>query len=245
MMIFFIHISHAETIIIGTDINDWYPYTFMKDNKPAGIHIEIVMKAFQITEHTLVFRALPWKRCLKGIKTGELNAVVSASYKKDRAEYMIYPTDAMNTRKSRWRITQVSYIIVTRKDTNYIYKGDLTTLPEPILAPLGYSIVDDLRTEGINIKTEYTTQYCIQTINRLQTGSLILTPGNAEMINKTLSSENKLTIHTKPIKSKSYFMTFSIKMPKLSRKEIELVWDEIENIRNNESYMNQLLSKYR
>ncbi len=234
----------AVELKICTDNNYWYPYTYMEHEKSLGMHVDMVRQALKNTGHKAIFTPLPWKRCLKEMEKGQYNAVVSASYKPDRAEYLIYPPDAQVGKESKWRIMQVSYAVVTHINNKYQFTGDLNTLPEPVRAPFAYSIAEDMRSAGINVKTDYNIIECVKKLLRSQNGVVIMPPRNAEILNNKGIGNYKLNIHKIPIKSKSYFIAFSKVNPLFSQEEIRKIWNEILRLREDNVYMQKLFDKY-
>ena len=236
-------VTSAKTITICTDRSNWYPFTFRVKGNSAGLHVDIVTKALVQLGYQAVFTPLAWKECLEKTGTGSYDALVSGSYKAKRAQSLIYPSDAATAVKSEWRIMQVEYVLITPEAHSYKYDGDIKTLPIPVRAPLGYSIVDDLRAKGLKVITNNTTRN-LKSIDRMQKGCVITPPENAVRLIKMLGLENKLKIHPKPVKSKSYFMLFSKKTENFSQPEIKKIWDEIVKLRDDEQFIKQLFEKY-
>jgi polar amino acid transport system substrate-binding protein len=221
----------AEFINICTDSNYWYPYSYEENGVAKGTHIDIVTAALTSLGHQFKLTPLPWKRCLSGTGTGKYNALISASYQPGRAEYLIYPGGAATSKKSPWRIGQVKYVIVSNADDPYEYDGNLNSLPHPVRAPLGYSIVDDLEKESIEVKTSHSTLDNAKLLVRTKKGVLITPPENAMKLNEDTRFREKLKIHDVPIASKSYYFVFSKKNPNLKQDEIEGIWKKIRKLR--------------
>ncbi len=236
--------AHAGNLQICTDINYWYPYTYESNGKAKGIHVDIVSLALKNLGHDFTFTPLPWKRCLKEAQSGKYSAVVSGSYKTERAKKLLYPPDASHAKKSRWRITQVEYVVVSHIENAYDFKGDLKTVPGPVRAPLGYSIVEDLKKQGIDVITASSTYNNFRQLVNSKRGVVISPPQNALKLNNYPEFAGKLQIHSTPIKSKSYFLLFSKVYPGLYEHERQKIWDEIMNIRKNKDYMDNLLNSY-
>ncbi len=236
--------SQKVTINIVTDQAYWYPFIYSQNDLAKGIHIDIVKKALLKLNYIPKFYPKPWKRCLRDIKKGSYDGIVSASCKPERAEYLIYPEDAKNLTKSLWRITQVEYIAITYFNSSYIFNGDVKSLPLPVRAPLGYSIVDDLKAAGIHVLEAPDTIDCARQLIKSKRGSFITHPQNAIGILYDNQFKGKLKIHPQPIKSKSYFMAFSIRNQKFDRKIIMEIWNEIVKVRNDKDFMKGLYNKY-
>ncbi len=238
------HGIHAETLEISTDSSKWYPYTYEENGKSKGMHIDIVTQALKNLGHKAAYSPLPWKRCLRMAQTGKYNAVISASYKPERSEYMYYPPDAAFSSKSKWRITQVEYVVVTHIDSHYVFEGDIKTLPKPVRAPLGYSVVDDLEAKGIKVTTAPNITDNMVDLVRLRRGVVITPPTNVKLMQQDPRFSNQLRIHEVPFVSKSYFMPFSKKNPKVNQEEMVRIWKEIARLRDDEQFMRQLTIKY-
>ncbi len=235
---------HAETINIGTDASRWYPYTYEENGEAKGIHIDMVREVMKNLGHTAVFTPLPWKRCLKLTEVGEFNAIVSASYKPKRAEYLRYPPDAASSSKSKWRTTQVEYVVVSYANSKYVFEGDLATLPRPVRAPLGYSIVDDLKAKGINVVTAPNFTDNMRALIQSKRGVVITPPLNAEVMHKDPRFSEQFRVHETPVASKSYYMPFSKKNSGISEQEMGRIWEEIARLRDNTQYMLELTTRY-
>lgn len=236
--------SRAETVKICSDLNFWYPFTMVEDGKAVGIHIDIVNEALSNLGMNAKFRPLPWKRCLNEAKVGSVDAIATASYKTDRAEYLHYPEDASTATKSKFRVAQVEYVVVTTADNPYEFNGDIHSLPEPVRAPRGWSIVSDLTNQGINVDSQAAgDEVNIKKLLRQGKGSLVTIPDVVQELEKRPEYQGKLKVSSTPIKSKSYFLPFS-KKTKISKEHIEKIWAEIAKIRDNPEKMAAIASKY-
>lgn len=241
-------------ITICTDSNFWYPFTYVKeDNKQAsGLHIDIITQALKNLGYEPNYKPMPWQQCLKEGKTGLVDAVATVSYKKDRALYLDYPSDAMDAEsgaKSKERVTQVEYRVITsRKDekgqpNNYRFQGDVKTIPAPVRIASGYSIVDTLELAGLKVEENPHSIDNFKKLIKEKRGSVI----DLEDVTKHLGMQpeynGKMIISDQPIFSKSYFLAFS-KDGKIKQDAQKKIWAEIAKVRENSSQMTQFLEKY-
>jgi len=234
----------SDDITICTDLNFWYPFSFEENNISKGLHIDIVTYALQSIKLNPVFKPLPWKRCLIAAQHGEFDAVVAASYKPDRAELFYYPTNAAIDNKSHYRITQVEYIIVSFKDDPYEFNGNIKTLPNPIRVPAGYSLIDDLKKEGLSVETSKGDINNLKKLARDKSGVVITLEEIVRMlIKKEPHLLNQLKVHHNPFKSKSYYMIFS-KAGKITPNMRHTIWKKIAEIRDDDTIMEKLLKNY-
>ncbi|WP_019613494.1 substrate-binding periplasmic protein [Psychromonas ossibalaenae] len=245
VILFYTNLVFAQVQLkICTDASTWYPFTFEKDGISKGIHIDLVKQACEKLNWRCSFKPLPWKRCLQESFQGKYDAIVSASYTGQRAKHLYYPEIIVpGVKKSKWRITQLEYIVVTHPSLKYKFTGDLSTLPKPIRAPLGYSIVDDLREKGIEVLTDQKAETNFIKVIKAKRGSIISPHGTAKLLIDKFNLDASTQIHEKPIASKSYFMPFSKKTKALQKQRIE-IWKTIISIRENQELYNKIISSY-
>jgi len=74
----------AETIKISA--TSWIPYT-SKDLKSGGFLTEICQVALEKAGYKSKVKFTPWKRAVNMTKTGKSDALIGASYTKERTEY--------------------------------------------------------------------------------------------------------------------------------------------------------------
>jgi len=234
---------HAQTVRIGFDQNLWYPFSYLDNGEPKGLHFDIVNLALKNLKYKVSYEAFPWKRCLVMAKHGFIDAVLNASYKPERAEYLIYPPDAAILKKSDYRITQVEYSIISHRDEPYEFDGNVNSIPKPIRITLGYSVADDLKKDKIPIHETPSDLNSIKMLIRDRAGSAIALGETARFLMKKAEFKNRLYISKKTFKSKSYFFVFAknYSIPKI---EQTAIWNEIKRIRENDELMEKLIKKY-
>ncbi len=237
-------VSAKETITVCSDNNFWYPFTMVEDGKAVGVHVEIISRALSNLGYDVEFKPLPWRRCLLQGKSGVVDAVATASYKPDRAEYLQYPDDAATAKTSVHRVTQVEYVVVTNAHDAYEYQGDIKTIPMPVRAPRGYSIVSDLKAQGLKVDSRSAGDEAnLQKLLREQNGSIVTIPEVIRQLEQRSDYKGKVNISTRPVKSKSYFLPFS-KKSKLSQVQVAAIWAEVSKIREDHALVAEIVSKY-
>lgn len=233
----------GKAIKIATDENMWYPFSFNKNGKSKGLHIDIVTMALRNLNYSPTLKPLPWKRCLKYMETGKFDAVVGASYKTKRAQYMHFPPKAQSSKKSEYRITQVEYSIINHKDSPYEFKGDVKTLPLPIMTVLGYSIGDDLEAQKIKVSRNTSDINNFNQLVHRKKGTIVTLAGVAKLLEQQPRYKGKIKISKMPYKSKSYYFAFS-KRSNFSEAERVKIWEEVKKIRENKDIMAKLYKQY-
>lgn len=238
-----IPVTQSKVLEIQTD-NDWFPYTYEIENESLGIHVDIVREALIALKYEFKFVPYPWKRCLTNLEFGNVEVILSASYKDQRAIYAHYPPDATTAIKSNWRIDQVEYVLLTRKDELYEFNGDFSMIPQPVNVAFGAAIGDYLREKGIEVIENVKNRGNISMLLAHRAASIAMNPLLAENFNQNSEFKGKLKIHQLPLRSKSYFLIFS-KIGLLSTFERNRIWKAITQVRDNKPLMLKILNKYK
>jgi len=69
-LISYTNLSAREVVLVGDD--GYPPYSYIENGEPKGIYVEVLRKIFKkIDGYEVKFKMLPWKRCIKNIKTGK------------------------------------------------------------------------------------------------------------------------------------------------------------------------------
>lgn len=231
----------ARTFQVCSDENYWYPFTFTKGGQVAGLHVDIISQAMRNLGHQIVFKPLPWQRCLAEAQAGHFDAVATASYKPERAEFLVYPEDATG-KKSKWAVSQVEYVVVTPVAAGYQYGGDAKTLPPPVRIPRGYSVADEIKKQGVSVDDGAAgDEQNFAKLARDGKGSVVTLPEIAEKQLKNPAYAGKLAVSETPYTTKSYFLPFG-KAAKVSPEDMKKVWAEIAKVRD--SKLAEFAAKY-
>jgi len=234
----------GEPLKICTDLNFWYPFTYVKEGKSVGLQLDIISSAADKVGVSIEYTPLPWKRCLKEAEIGSYDGIAVASYKDTRAEFMFYPSDAGTVNRSAQRVMQVEYIVVTPTSNDYQYNGDVSTLPTPVRVPRGYSIADDLKKKGVEVDSGASgDENNIKKMLRAGKGSLVTLPKVVEILGEKPAFKGKMKVSTQPLKSKSYFLAFS-KKGRSEEGVRQKLWREIALVRDDVAFMQAASSKY-
>lgn len=80
----------ADTIVVG--MNAWAPFRFIKDEKVSGIDHELWKRIGKALDIEVEYLQCPWKRCLKLMQDGLIDAMGGLAYREERAAYITYTT---------------------------------------------------------------------------------------------------------------------------------------------------------
>lgn len=236
-------------IMICTDTNFWYPFTYVKNQEPVGLHIDIISMALRDLGYEPKFKATSWKQCLSDAEHGLVDAVATASYRDDRAVYLNYPAGAAVDKKSPWRVSQVGYVLITPtfnkqgEKNDYQFNGDFKMVPQPVRVPIHYSVAKDLDKEGLKVREGKNSLYNFKQLVQTRTGSVVDIEDVALHFATQPQFAEKFIIQKRHLNSKSYFLAFS-KSGSVKLYESNAIWKEIAKIRDNSKLMAEFLKKY-
>ncbi len=88
----------AEKLVFAT--SEWPPYAFTKDGQPSGINVEIIVELCKRLGMESEIRVLPWQRALNYVEGGKVDAIFSVRHTDERATFLHYPAESINTEKT-------------------------------------------------------------------------------------------------------------------------------------------------
>lgn len=118
-----------------------------------GAAIEIIQELDRKLPNTdIEFIRAPWKRCLKELKLNKVDAVIGR-YTLERSEFAIYPRQVNGMIDTTKAFSTTSSCLI--HDVSLPLKWDGKSLiieqPEGLIAPMGYSVVEDLKLLGFDV----------------------------------------------------------------------------------------------
>ncbi|MBF0224058.1 MAG: transporter substrate-binding domain-containing protein [Desulfobacterales bacterium] len=241
---------NAKTINLTIDERYWYPFAYIENDQPKGMHVDIIKEALKNLGYEIKIKPLPRKRSIMSCEEGEVDGVISIAFHPELAKSLEFPSDAANppqsqwgTKESKWRIMQVDQMIVTLIDNNYEFDGDMKSIPNPVRVPRGETIIADLEKFGLYVEEAREDNQNFGKLLRDKDGSVITSSIMAENMDNTPEFKNKFRIQAIPLASQSYFLAFSLKST-LNADEKNKIWDEIKRLRDDYVFMLVMFSQY-
>ena len=184
----------------------------------------------------------PWKRCLVKLKEGEVDSLFNSSFKEERKLFGRYPTKNGQIDRGR-RITTISYYFYKMKESAFSWDGKQVSNPQAIIgAPLGFSIVDDLKNMNLEVVQTHATLSNLQKLTRSMISVVALQEVTADYYVNNFNQFKELLKVKPPLKTQPYYLMishqFSQQHPKLSEK----IWDAIAQLRQEK--LTELTQKY-
>jgi polar amino acid transport system substrate-binding protein len=113
--------AEQETIVFVYE--NYPPYEYMDNGVNKGIDIDIIREVCKQIGIVPEFKEYPWKRALKYVEVGKVDAIFSLFKTPERTKFLYYPTTSVNTEKTS---------LFTLKENNYKV-NKLSDLKEKII----------------------------------------------------------------------------------------------------------------
>lgn len=218
------------SISVAIPTADGHP--FIKEDigrevKDPGIYVEFLRILEKELNINIKIVRYPWKRCLSFIKSGEVDGVISASYKLEREKLGVYPKKNGEIDPSR-QFESGDYNLFVKKGSNISWDGKkFLNLKGTINAQLGFSIVSFLKDRGIKVNEVSTPKKAFELLSLGHGSGAVI----HSVIGEILLFEHKnIMIINPPIASKPYYLLMSHQIYKSNAMFIEKFWDKVGEV---------------
>lgn len=236
---------HAhEPVRLCYDDADNFPWLYKSGQ---GLNNKLVEMAAQYSGLQVVQIALPWKRCLNSIATGEVAGGFAASHTDDREAYAAYPRTADGKLDPSRRIKTDGYSLYRLKGSTAHWDGkQFVNLSGRIGSQLGYASTTELRKHGAPV---YESNDSPETaMKRLMAGDLellaLMTQEGDEQLNNP-EIARKVEKIASPFVEKPYFVIFNKEFQRTNGKTVEIFWAGLANARESAQFKGWLREKPR
>ena len=228
-------VSAAELVRAAYEDKPLPPFYMGSGAEPdpvaPGVSVELLREAAAAAGIEIQFVRLPWARCLKSLKSGEVDAIFNASFKEERQEAGVYPMVAGKPDPAR-RIANLSYMLYRLKDGPVSWDGKAMGGLDggPVGIQAGYSVAEDLARLGLKPEEAADTvtnfkklaSRRIAAVAQLEVaGDSVLGRGDFPTIEKAQP----------PLVTKDYFLMFSHQFYDSRRATAEKLWAKLAEMR--------------
>jgi len=185
----------------------WAPFSYQEGDEVKGVITDVVRKVFHDIGVPVEFQVFPWKRAVNMLKKGQGDALYSASYKAQRATFLIYPKQP---------IYKVKYLFYAKKGSGFTFDGDVAQLSGKIGAIRGYAY-----TQAFWDTPQACDNHCyeIEEVNSLEQnfkkllkGEIVAFPASQKVAEAMMKKEgytaDQFDVSTTALATKDYFLTF-------------------------------------
>ena len=255
LIIFFISISpiiffidafaeKPEQIIVALNEKPSFPNRGRigtEKSKHPGVAFDTLRLIEERIGIPIKFSRLPYKRCLLHMQFGEVDAVMTGSYKAEREKQGVYPKKN-NIIDTDRRVYNSSYYLYIHRDSKVQWNGStFKNLNDAIGAELGFSIINNLKEWGAEVRTFPKAEACFKLLanNRLSGVAAHDSTGGS-----FLYKYKNLKRLSTPLKTKAYYLLFSHQFYNAHPELSETIWDIIVELRESTNEWQDLKEKY-
>lgn len=215
------------------------------DMKKPGVAVETLKMLEGKLGIKVSFVRMPWKRALESeLKAGTVDGAFTASYKKEREEFGVYPKTKDGKLDEDRRYGTTAFYFYKLKKANLEWDGKmLKNLKGNIGGTFGYSIVDDLKKMGYGVETSPASLNDMKKIvaGRIDICAALESEGD-NLLKKTPEFSAAIEKMEPPIVTKGYYIMLSKQFVEKNPILSEKIWDAIKEIR--EKNMSEIMDKY-
>jgi len=208
-----------------------------------GIAVEMAEAAAKSCGLAPTFTRYPGGRLLALAAENTIDGVVMLSYNRERLALGAYPMKG-DAADPDFQISSLSYAFYVRSDSAVTWNGmEITGLSRPIGANFGWSIVDDLKKDGLAVEPAKDTANNFNKLlgGRIDAVATHTTIGDAYLAHHGL--DGKVKRLAPPISTKPYYLIFSRAWHDSHPELAQCLWNSIADQRRQD--MPALLERYR
>lgn len=203
------------------------------DPVAPGVSVELLREAAAAAGIEIQFVRIPWARCLKSLKSGEIDAIFNASFKEERQEAGVYPMAAGKPDGSR-RIANLSYVLYRLKDGPVTWDGKAVGGLDgsPVGIQAGYSVSEDVARLGLKPEESADTITIFKKLasRRIAVVAQLEASGDAALARGDFPAIEKMQ---PPLVTKDYFLMFSHQFYDSRRATAEKLWAKLAEVREH------------
>lgn len=195
-------------------------------SKP-GVAIEMIERAAAACGVAPTLSRYPGGRLLARIGDNTIDAVALLSFNRDRLALAAYPMKG-DAADPDFQIASLSYAFYVRTGSPVTWDGmEVTGLEKPIGANLGWSIVDDLKKQGLAVEPAKDTENNFNKLlgGRIDAVATHVTIGDAYIAEKGLAG--RVTRLEPPISTKPYYLVLSHAWRDAHGEAADCLWQSI------------------
>ncbi|MGN7613452.1 substrate-binding periplasmic protein [Magnetococcales bacterium HHB-1] len=215
------------------------------DWQHPGITLELLKRVSERLDIPFIFQRTPYKRMLYLLENNVVDAAFNASYKPEREKIGVYPRKAgwPDTRRA---LVSYAYHLYVPKGSLIFWDGDkIHNLNGTVGAITGYSIISDLKKQGVTVESEADVDI---NFNKMNHGRLAAS-AELEVMADTLRRQNPARYGDiiklmPPLKVKPNYLLFSHRFYQQNKALAEKIWNDIVIVKEDPQFKQAMQKRY-
>lgn len=241
-------VLHAEVLFtVAYEDKTQFPYYIGEGSAippRPGAAVELVLLLEQEVPGLKVeLRRYPWKRCLSALEGGEVDGIFNASFKPERMQLGAYPWKDGGVDTTR-RLTTITYALYSIRGNTMQWDGSSFGNHDGVIgAPLGYSIVGDLKQLGVTVEEASSSEQNLRKLlsDRVAMVALQDVTGDFLLARHPVEFQTVRKIDP-PLDIKPYYLMISYQFKNRHPQLAEDIWNAVARLR--EERLEALMRRY-
>ena len=224
----------AETLTVCIGNRDYPPLFFLGHDGQAQW---LVRKAVARQGDTVSFVAVPWRRCLYGLRSGAYAAALPVVANRSFAPLYAFPMRKGAVDPAQG-VATISHLVVRRVGSTSDWDGvKFSGLNTPVLYPAGIVVVADALA-ALGVERDDATTGEEQTLLKLLSrgGDLAVIHAGAAGLLVWAPFKGRLEVLPQPLLTTTAYLAFNRAFHDSHRAYAEAVWREIERLRGSDEW---------
>jgi polar amino acid transport system substrate-binding protein len=238
-------LARADSIQFCFEDQPYLPYlsdpSVASDNK--GLLVDLVEAAASMQGISISLERMPWKRCLRSLEQGTIDAAFAIIWTQERDQLFAYPMSNSGVPDSSMRIWRARYEVFAHEDMPLQWDGStFSNVRYGLSAPKGYVAREKLESKGLLYENELNPDrgFKLVSLQRLD-GYIVEKLIGLEAL-KRLNIDNVKIRFEQPYMQSDWFVAFSKQKYAQNKQLVETFWQQLRKARNDNE--TKLIEKY-
>jgi polar amino acid transport system substrate-binding protein len=215
----------------------------------TGLNFDLLKRVEALTGEQFVYQALPWKRCIAYVASGEIDGVLGAAQSAERRQFAAFPQDEKGQERSGASLYTDDFLVYLRSDSKVTWDGhQFKNVNGAIAAQAGFVVAGQLQKLGYQVnERSKTAENGLRLVLIKEVDAAVLQGPQALQLQRKDPRFNT-SINVLPQPFSRLHLHLMIAKPSYAKdpKRIEAIWQAIEKVRASSAYQThekEVLSK--
>jgi len=212
-----------------------FPWVFTHNGQSEGLDIRL-MRLVEVELNTAIqLISLPWKRCLKSMKIGQVDGAFASSFKQERLSMGVYPRNKQKKLDTARQIHMSSYSLYTTPESGLQWDGvRFNNLKGKLSAQLGFSIVDKLTVLGARVREVKGPERALtDVLSKISVGAALQTDRADFVLSNSETLKDHLIKLPIALSEKPYYLMLSFNLTKNNPDFAIRIWNAVAKVRDS------------
>ncbi|WP_168206461.1 ABC transporter substrate-binding protein [Labrenzia sp. PHM005] len=226
--------ARAAELTIALEDAEYFPWQL---ESGIGADTYLIETAARNLGHRLIFKRVPWTRCLNQIGNNKFDGCYSASFEPERMKHGVFPMAGDRPDPAK-RLHSESYSLYVQDQSSVNWTGaGFENLNGDIGAIFGYSIIEHLKNNNANVYEAHSLERLFKMLDAGRLDAVASLTLQADyIIQRTPGYGERILKAEIPLAEKHYYLMFSHKMANTHPALVADFYEEIERIRQSAGY---------